>query len=240
MGIKVENLTKVFDGKKVLDNISFEVEDGETLAIVGFSGSGKSTVLKIIADLIKADSGKIILNSKEIALVFQYSALFDSLNIFDNISFALHERKDLRKKYSNEEVKKIVADKLKVVGLEGIENKFPHELSGGMQKRVSFARAIVTNPEVILYDEPTAGLDPVTSTVIENYINTLRKELGVTSIVVTHQISTIMNCADRVIMFYEGHIVFEGSPEDLEMSDNPYAVQFMNASVDGPMKMMMS
>ena len=240
MGSKVENLTKVFDGKKVLDNISFEVEDGETLAIVGFSGSGKSTVLKIIADLIKADSGKIILNSKEIALVFQYSALFDSLNIFDNISFALHERKDLRKKYSNEEVKKIVADKLKVVGLEGIENKFPHELSGGMQKRVSFARAIVTNPEVILYDEPTAGLDPVTSTVIENYINTLRKELGVTSIVVTHQISTIMNCADRVIMFYEGHIVFEGSPEDLEMSDNPYAVQFMNASVDGPMKMMMS
>ena len=240
MGIKVENLTKIFDGKKVLDNISFEVEDGETLAIVGFSGSGKSTVLKIIADLIKADSGKVILDSKEIALVFQYSALFDSLNIFDNISFALHERKDLRKKYSKEEIKRIVADKLKVVGLEGIENKFPHELSGGMQKRVSFARAIVTNPEVILYDEPTAGLDPVTSTVIENYINTLRKELRVTSIVVTHQLSTIMNCADRVIMLYEGHIVFEGSPEDLEMSDNPYAVQFMNASVDGPMKMMMS
>ena len=240
MGIKVENLTKIFDGKKVLDNISFEVEDGETLAIVGFSGSGKSTVLKIIADLIKADSGKVILDSKEIALVFQYSALFDSLNIFDNISFALHERKDLRKKYSKEEIKRIVADKLKVVGLEGIENKFPHELSGGMQKRVSFARAIVTNPEVILYDEPTAGIDPVTSTVIENYINTLRKELRVTSIVVTHQLSTIMNCADRVIMLYEGHIVFEGSPEDLEMSDNPYAVQFMNASVDGPMKMMMS
>ena len=240
MGIKVENLTKIFDGKKVLDNISFEVEDGETLAIVGFSGSGKSTVLKIIADLIKADSGEVVLNSKEIALVFQYSALFDSLNIFDNISFALHERKDLRKKYSKDEIRKIVAEKLKVVGLEGIENKFPHELSGGMQKRVSFARAIVTNPEVILYDEPTAGLDPVTSTVIENYINTLRKELGVTSIVVTHQLSTIMNCADRVIMFYDGRIVFEGSPEDLEMSDNPYAVQFMNASVDGPMKMMMS
>ena len=238
MSIRVNNLTKIFDGKKVLDDISFEVEDGETLAIVGFSGSGKSTVLKIIADLIKADSGDVVLNSKEIALVFQYSALFDSLNIFDNISFALHERKELRNKYSKDEIKKIVADKLKVVGLEGIEEKFPHELSGGMQKRVSFARAIVTNPDVILYDEPTAGLDPVTSTVIENYINTLRKELKVTSIVVTHQLSTIMNCADRVIMFYEGHIVFEGSPEDLEMSDNPYAVQFMNASVDGPMKML--
>ena len=240
MSIKVENLTKIFDGKKVLDDISFEVNDGETLAIVGFSGSGKSTVLKIIADLIKADSGNIILNSKEIALVFQYSALFDSLNIFDNISFALHERKDLRKKYSKEEIKKIVTEKLNVVGLEGIENKYPHELSGGMQKRVSFARAIVTNPEVILYDEPTAGLDPVTSTVIENYINTLRKELGVTSIIVTHQLSTIMSCADRVIMFYEGHIVFEGTPNELKISDNPYAVQFMKASIDGPMKMAMS
>ena len=240
MSIKVENLTKIFDGKKVLDDISFEVETGSTLAIVGFSGSGKSTVLKIIADLIKADSGKVILNSQEIALVFQYSALFDSLNIFDNISFALHERKDLRKKYTKTEIKKIVEDKLRVVGLEGIENKYPHELSGGMQKRVSFARAIVTNPQVILYDEPTAGLDPVTSTVIENYINTLRHELGVTSIIVTHQLSTITNCADKVIMFYEGHIVFKGTPQELKTSDNPYAKQFIEASVDGPMKMMMS
>ena len=240
MSIKVENLTKIFDGKKVLDDISFEVETGSTLAIVGFSGSGKSTVLKIIADLIKADSGKVILNSQEIALVFQYSALFDSLNIFDNISFALHERKDLRKKYTKDEIKKIVEEKLKVVGLEGIENKYPHELSGGMQKRVSFARAIVTNPQVILYDEPTAGLDPVTSTVIENYINTLRHELGATSIIVTHQLSTITNCADKVIMFYEGHIVFKGTPQELKTSDNPYAKQFIEASVDGPMKMMMS
>ena len=240
MGIKVKNLTKTFDGKKVLDNISFEVEDGSTLAIVGFSGSGKSTVLKIIAGLIEKDSGEISLDSQEIALVFQYSALFDSLNIFDNISFALHERKDLRKKYSKEEIKKIVEEKLKVVGLEGIEKKYPHELSGGMQKRVSFARAIVTNPQVILYDEPTAGLDPVTSTVIENYINTLRHELHATSIIVTHQLSTIMGCADNVIMFYEGHIVFKGTPQELTTSDNPYAKQFINSSVEGPMRMMMS
>ncbi len=240
MSIKVENLTKTFDGRKVLDNISFEVEDGSTLAIVGFSGSGKSTVLKIIAGLIEKDSGEISLDSQEIALVFQYSALFDSLNIFDNISFALHERKDLRKKYSKNEIKKIVEEKLKVVGLEGIEKKYPHELSGGMQKRVSFARAIVTNPQVILYDEPTAGLDPVTSTVIENYINTLRHELNATSIIVTHQLSTIMGCADKVIMFYEGHIVFEGTPQELTQSDNPYAKQFITSSIDGPMKMMMS
>lgn len=240
MSIKVENLTKTFDGRKVLDNISFEVKTGETLAIVGFSGSGKSTVLKIISELISADSGKVILDTNETALVFQYSALFDSLNIFDNIAFALHERKDLRKKYTKDEIAKIVKDKLKVVGLEGIENKYPHELSGGMQKRVSFARAIVTNPQIILYDEPTAGLDPVTSTVIENYINTLRKELGVTSIIVTHQLSTINGCADRVIMFYGGKIVYEGTPKDMLISDNPYAKQFINASVEGPMKMLTS
>lgn len=240
MSIKVENLTKIFDGKKVLNNISFEVNDGSTLAIVGFSGSGKSTVLKIIAGLIKADEGKISLKSDEVALVFQYSALFDSLNIFDNISFALHERKDLRKKYSKAEIEKIVKEKLKVVGLEGIEKKYPHELSGGMQKRVSFARAIVTNPQVILYDEPTAGLDPITSTVIENYINTLKKEIGATSIIVTHQLSTIKNCADNVIMFYGGNIVFEGTPEEMMYSDNPYAKQFINSSIEGPMKMLTS
>ena len=240
MGIKVENLTKIFDGKKVLDNISFDVEDGSTLAIVGFSGSGKSTVLKIIAGLIQKDEGTIVTDTDEIALVFQYSALFDSLNIFDNISFALHERKDLRNKYTKKEIEEIVKDKLKVVGLEGIENKYPHELSGGMQKRVSFARAIVTNPKIILYDEPTAGLDPVTSTVIENYINTLKHELRATSIVVTHQLSTIKNCADKVIMFYDGKIVFEGTPDEMMVSDNPYAKQFVNSSIEGPMKMLTS
>ena len=240
MSIKIENLTKIFDGKKVLDDISFEVATGSTLAIVGFSGSGKSTVLKIIAGLINADSGNVITNSDEIALVFQYSALFDSLNIFDNISFALHERKDLRKKYTKTEIEKIVKEKLKVVGLEGIENKYPHELSGGMQKRVSFARAIVTNPQIILYDEPTAGLDPVTSTVIENYINTLRHELGATSIIVTHQLSTINACADNVIMFYGGKIVFQGTPKEMALSDNPYAKQFINSSIEGPMKMLTS
>lgn len=240
MSIKVKNLTKTYDKKKVLDNISFEVQTGSTLAIVGFSGSGKSTVLKIIANLVQADSGEIELNTNEVALVFQYSALFDSLNIFDNIAFALHERKDLRKKYKSEDIEKIVKDKLKVVGLEGIENKYPHELSGGMQKRVSFARAIVTNPEVILYDEPTAGLDPVTSTVIENYINTLKKEINATSIIVTHQLSTIMGCADKVIMFYDGKIVFTGTPKELITSDNPYAKQFINASIEGPMKMLMT
>ena len=134
MGIEVRNLTKSFDNKKIIDNISFKVEEGKILSIVGFSGSGKSTVLKLISGLIEKDSGEIITTGGDVAMVFQYSALFDSLNVFDNISFALQERKDLRKKYTRKELEKIVAEKLELVGLSGIEDKFPSELSGGMKK----------------------------------------------------------------------------------------------------------
>ncbi len=236
MSIKVENLTKEFDGRKVLDNISFEVEKGEILSIVGFSGSGKSTILKILCGLLNADSGKINISDGDVAMVFQYSALFDSLNVFDNISFALQERKEFKGKYTKEQLKEIVAKSLNTVGLSGIEEKYPHELSGGMQKRVSLARAIVTKPEFILYDEPTAGLDPVASTVIEDYILRLRDETQATSIVVTHQMSTIKRCSDKVIMLYDGHIVFRGTPQNLLKEDNPYTKQFVSASIDGPMK----
>ncbi len=236
MTIKVENLTKEFDGKKVLDNISFNVEEGEILSIVGFSGSGKSTILKILCGLLKADSGKIDISDGDVAMVFQYSALFDSLNVFDNISFALQERKEFKNKYTQEELKEIVAKSLKTVGLSGIEDKFPNELSGGMQKRVSLARAIVTKPKFILYDEPTAGLDPIASTVIENYILRLRDETKATSIIVTHQMSTIKRCSDRVIMLYDGHIVYRGTPSDLLEQNTPYTKQFVSASMDGPMK----
>ena len=236
MSIKIENLTKSFENKKVLNNVSFEVADGEILAVVGFSGSGKSTILKLICDLIQPDNGKIITSEGDIAMSFQYSALFDSLNIEDNIAFALRERKDLRNKYSESEIKQMVREKLKMVGLEGIERKFPHELSGGMQKRVSFARAIITNPTTILYDEPTAGLDPVSSTIIEDYIVTLKNELKASSIVVTHQMSTILRTADRVIMLYDGNIVFEGSKDEFLEQNNEYTKQFITASIEGPMK----
>lgn len=236
MSIKVENLTKEFDGRKVLDNISFTVEQGEVLSIVGFSGSGKSTILKILCGLLKADSGNIDIGNGDVAMVFQYSALFDSLNVFDNISFALQERKEFKKKYTHEELKQVVANSLRIVGLSGIEDKFPHELSGGMQKRVSLARAIVTKPQFILYDEPTAGLDPIASTVIEDYILQLRDETKATSIVVTHQMSTITRCSDKVIMLYDGHIVFKGTPNDLLKQDNPYTKQFVSANLEGPMK----
>ncbi len=235
MSIEVKNLIKTFDEKRVIDNVSFKVEDGETLAIVGFSGSGKSTILKLICGLLNSDSGEIITSEGDIAMVFQYSALFDSLNVSDNISFALHERKDLRNKYSEKEIRNIVSEKLELVGLKGIENKFPSELSGGMQKRVSFARAIVTEPKIILYDEPTAGLDPISSTLIEDYIVRLKEETQAASIVVTHQMSTIKRTANRVIMLYEGKIVYEGTPEDMLMQNNEYTKQFVTASLEGPM-----
>lgn len=238
MSIEVKNLVKTFGDKTVINDVSFKVDDGETLAIVGFSGSGKSTVLKLICGLIEKDSGEIITSGGDIAMVFQYSALFDSLNIADNIAFALRERRDLRNKYKENEIKKIITEKLALVGLKGIENQFPSELSGGMQKRVSFARAIVTEPKSILYDEPTAGLDPISSTLIEDYIVRLKEETQAASIVVTHQMSTITRTADRVIMLYDGRIVFEGTQKEMLQQNNAYTRQFVTASLDGPMRMM--
>ena len=236
MSLEVKNLVKIFNDKKVLDDISFKVENGRTLGVVGFSGSGKSTLLKIISGILYKDSGEILYpKDSEIAMAFQYSALFDFLNVYDNIAFPLVERRELRGKYSKEEITKMVQEKLRMVGLEGIEEKFPSELSGGMQKRVGFARAIVTNPNIILYDEPTAGLDPVTSTMIEDYIVQLKKELNAACIVVTHQLSTIKRAVDYVIMLYQGKIVFQGNVDELLMGKNEYARQFVSASIHGPM-----
>lgn len=234
--IKFEHITKKYDNKIVIENLSFNVSEGETLAIVGFSGTGKSTALKIISKLIEPDSGMVHLATENMSMVFQYSALFDSLNIYENVAFAFHEREDLKHKYTEAQIKQIVSEKLRLIGLQNIEELYPSELSGGMQKRVSFARAIVTNPKIILYDEPTAGLDPVSSTVIEDYIIRLKQELKAASIVVTHQMSTIKRTADRVIMLYDGKIVWQGTPEELLTTDDPYAYQFVNAKREGPMK----
>ena len=236
MSLVVKNLSKSFYSKKVLNDISFEVKNGETLGVVGFSGSGKSTLLKIISGILYQDEGDIIIpDNSEIAMTFQYSALFDFLNVYDNIAFPLVERKEFRGKFSEDEISKIVAEKLELVGLSGIEYKYPSELSGGMQKRVGFARAIVTNPNIILYDEPTAGLDPLTSTMIEDYIVRLKEELNAACVVVTHQLSTIKRAVDYVIMLYQGDIVFKGSVDELLRGKNEYARQFVSASIQGPM-----
>lgn len=247
--IRVDNVSKSFGGNAVLNGISLEVRAHETLGIIGVSGCGKSTLLRIISGLESPDEGTVQLEDPNYSLVFQYSALFDSLSVLENVAFSLLESPDReyeealrdnssrplrRQKYNMREIRSIVGEKLRMVGLEGIENSYPNELSGGMKKRVSFARAIVSNPRIILYDEPTAGLDPIASTVIEEYIRKLRDELSAASVVVTHQFSTI-NHTDRIILLHEGKIQWSGTPQELHQSDNPYARQFAHASLEGPM-----
>ena len=230
MGIEVKNLIKSFDKKVILDDISFKVDDGKILSIVGFSGSGKSTVLKLISGLIEKDSGEINTSGGDIAMVFQYSALFDSLNVFDNISFALQERKDLRGKYTRKELEKIVAEKLELVGLSGIEEQFPSELSGGMQKRVAIARAIALNPQYLFCDEPNSGLDPKTSLVIDDLIHDITQEYNMTTIINTHDMNSVLGIGEKVIYIYEGHKEWEGTKDDIFTSTNERLNNFIFAS----------
>lgn len=200
------------------------------LGLIGPSGCGKSTILKIICGLLEPDQGEVIKRSDEIGLVFQGSALLNSLSVRDNLAIALERRKLSRKEEDN-----IISEKLSMVGLAGFEDYSPTKLSGGQQKRTSFARAIVNDPKIILYDEPTTGLDPVMSTIIEDYMIELEHQLQAASIVVTHQFSTWTRTADRVLLMHAGKIVWEGSPEEGVSSEDPYMKQFAHATREGPM-----
>jgi phospholipid/cholesterol/gamma-HCH transport system ATP-binding protein len=227
--ISVSHLKKSFNGRVVLKDINFEVYAGETLGIVGPSGCGKSTILKLLCGLIQPDSGEIVLESKDIGLVFQSSALLNSLTVRENLELALRERK-----MSKKERDQVIDERLALVGLSDYIDAYPSALSGGQQKRVSFARAIVTDPKIILYDEPTTGLDPVMSTVIEDYMIDLENRLKAACIVVTHQYSTWMRTADRMVLMHAGLVEWEGKPEDALKSDNPYMKQFSHANKEGP------
>ena len=222
--IKLINVTKIFGKKVALNNINLEIGDGETLAIIGGSGSGKSTLLRLMIGLIQPTSGEIWIGDDEISrysekemmrvrlrmgMVFQYSALFDSMTVGDNVAFGLVEHTD----FSKEKIQEIVREKLHQVGLDGVENRMPNELSGGMKKRVSLARAIAFGPEIIFYDEPSSGLDPVTTNTIDELIIETQRALNVTSIVVTHDMVSACRIADRIAMVYNGDLIAVDTPE---------------------------
>jgi phospholipid/cholesterol/gamma-HCH transport system ATP-binding protein len=228
--VSVRDLGKSFGTRDVLNGISFDVEAGETLGIIGPSGCGKSTILKLICGLLNADHGEVVVRTKDVGLVFQSSALLNSLTVRENLALPLRSRK-----LKTSEEDKIIAEKLSMVGLRDYMYAYPTQLSGGQQKRTSFARAIVNDPKVILYDEPTTGLDPVMSTVIEDYMIEFGKRLKSASIVVTHQYSTWTRTAERIILLYAGKIKWEGTPEEAVGSDNPFMKQFAHATREGPM-----
>jgi phospholipid/cholesterol/gamma-HCH transport system ATP-binding protein len=227
--IRGKNLNKAYDGKVVLHDVSFSVSAGETLAIIGPSGTGKSTLLKIISNLETPDSGQVEVKAKDLGMVFQYSALLNSYTIAENIGFALHDAP-----LSNAHKDKLIREKLDAVGLEDYYDALPDKLSGGQQKRASFARAIINDPDLVLYDEPTAGLDPITSTIIEDYMNKLSRCENTAGIVVTHQHSTIKRTADKVICLFKGNIVWAGTVKELDNDPDPFIRQFMDGKTSGP------
>jgi len=246
--ITLRGVAKAFEGLEVLRGVDLDIERGETLVIIGRSGGGKSVLVKHLLGLISPDSGSIAMDGQEVTqlstkelymlrrrfgYLFQGAALFDSLSVAENVGLGLKENTKLRQ----DEIDGIVREKLKLVGLEGIENKKPAELSGGMKKRVGLARAIAMDPEVVIYDEPTTGLDPIMSDVINDLIIDLSDRLDIISVVVTHDMVSAYKIADRIAMLYEGRIIFSGDPDTVRRTENPYVRQFIEGRSQGPIPM---
>ncbi|MBN2402392.1 MAG: ATP-binding cassette domain-containing protein [Spirochaetes bacterium] len=243
--IKVENLTVSFENNIILNNVTLDIDAGETMVIFGKNGSGKSVLLKAIAGLIQDYKGIIKINGIDIkqlhnkkalknydfntAYVFQKGGLFDSMNVFENVAFPLR-----RKGITGDDIPETVMCSLKRVGLSGSEQKLPSELSGGMQKRVGLARAICVDPDIILYDDPTAGLDPILSDSIADVINQIKSHNKTASMIATHDLKIAKKIAEKAALLYKGEMVFSGSVYDFFNGDNVYAKQFIEAKLEGP------
>ncbi len=236
--IRLVDVHKSFGAKKVLEGFTLDVDEGETMVIIGYSGSGKSVAIKHIVGLLEPDSGTVFVDNKEVptlsrpelydlrsqvGYVFQFAALFDSMSIGDNVAMGLRKEHKL----SEQEIETRVSESLALVDLPGVESKMPAELSGGMRKRVGIARAIARRPKYILYDEPTTGLDPVTSAVIDQLMVRTREKLGVTSIVITHDMRSAYTVGSRIAMLYEGKVRQVGTVEEIKQTKDPIVCQFI-------------
>ena len=247
--ICLEGVAKSFGSKVVLDGIDLEVRAGESLVVIGGSGSGKSVMLKCILGLLKPDSGRILVDNEDMVnpsagerkrilsrfgMLFQGSALFDSLKVWENVAFGLIQGQNLEP----EEAREIAIEKLARVGLPADVGELnPDELSGGMQKRVGLARAIATEPEIIFFDEPTTGLDPIMADVINDLIVECVRDLGATTITITHDMSSVRKIADKAAMLYKGKIVWHGPRDEIDHSGNDYVDQFIHGRAEGPIRM---
>ena len=243
--VQVEQLYKSFNGLQVLNGVDITIERGESIVVIGQSGCGKTVLIKHVIKLLEPDEGRVLfdgqnlveLDTREITAVrqrigmlFQSAALFDSLTVAENVGLGLKESH----RFDNARISEIVLEKLDMVGLTEAAQKSPAELSGGMRKRVGLARAIAYDPEMLLYDEPTTGLDPITADMINNMIVDLNRQLNVTSIAVTHDMKSAYRIANRIVMLYDGKVEFDGTPDEIRSSDNPVVKQFITGSATGP------
>jgi phospholipid/cholesterol/gamma-HCH transport system ATP-binding protein len=243
--IKIEDLYKSFGGNEVLKGVSLEVNKGDLVALIGGSGEGKSILLKLVAGLIKPDRGRVLVDGNDInrlsgkkltalrdrlGFLFQGGALFDSMTVYENMAFPLKEKTRLEDDVIREKISK----ELEMVGLTGSENKYPSQISGGMVKRAALARSIITDPEIMLFDEPTTGLDPVMGFAILRLIDSSHKRLSFTGIIVTHQIPRVFDIVDKVAMLRQGKMYFDGAPKEIIAAEDPTVQEFIHGGVEGP------